>query len=474
MKSKKIISGLLALTFVFGGTALPNTVVNNSVSASAATKNVEVFTYGDYDYIQLEDGTVEIAKYNGTDEVVEIPGEIDGAAVTSIGAKAFDGNKTITSVTIPEGVNNIGFRAFYDCDALLEMEIPDGVKTIGGQVFHSCDKLRKVTMTDSVEILGVGSLGVGVFGFCKSLESVTLSNKLTQINDETFEYCESLKEIKLPSGIKSIGKKAFLSCTNLESINLPDGLETINSEAFKNCNKITKIEMPDSVTSIGNSAFYKCTSLADVKLSANLVSIGSSAFQYCNSIESLEIPEGVKTIGGYFSCLDNLKSLSLPESLTSIGWGSFRSCKNLKELTVSPNLTNIGTIAFTDNHPDFVLNCYNASAAEKHALANGVNFNVLDAKEKTEYPELNSARFNSQYHQFRLNWTAVEGAEEYGIAVNLAGKWKVQAYTDAKTTTFTSPKLKSGSKYDMAICAKVNGKWETTDFTKRAFTIAVK
>ena len=162
----------------------------------------------------------------------------------------------------------------------------------------------------------------------------------------------------------------------------------------------------------------------------------------------------------------------MPESLTSIGWGSFRSCKNLKELTVSPNLTNIGTIAFTDNHPDFVLNCYNASAAEKHALANGVNFNVLDAKEKTEYPELNSARFNSQFVQFRLNWAPVEGVEQYGVAVKLAGKWKVQAYTDK--TNFTSPKLKKYSTYEVVICAKVNGKWDISNLDKRSFKVAVR
>ena len=86
MKSKKIISGLLALTFVLGGAAIPGTFVDNSVVASAA----EVLTYGDYEYtINNDEGTVEITKYNGTDEVVEIPGEINGAAVTSIGEKAF-------------------------------------------------------------------------------------------------------------------------------------------------------------------------------------------------------------------------------------------------------------------------------------------------------------------------------------------------------------------------------------------------
>ncbi|EXM39679.1 cell surface protein [Ruminococcus albus SY3] len=384
MKSKKIISGLLALTFVLGGTALPNTVVNNSVVASAATKNVEVFTYGDYDYIQLEDGTVEIAKYNGTDEVVEIPGEIDGAAVTSIGEHAFDNdlydnNSNITSVTIPEGVTNIGFRAFFECKSLVEVSIPDGVVTIGGQAFHTCEKLREVIIPDSVE-----TLGGGAFGFCKALESVALSNKLTKINDNTFTCCEKLTSIKLPSGIKSIGAEAFTGCKNLESINLPDGLTTISRKAFTNCSKIKELTVPASVTSMNSSAFEK---------------------------------------------------------------------------------TNIDQFYF-----------YNNSAIAnnvKIALSKGSNFKVFDCNDKTEYPIPCSAEFNSEFHQFRLNWTEVEGAEKYAIAVYLAGKWRPQVYFKANETSFTSPKLKPNT-YRMVICARVNGEWNTAKLENRASYVKVR
>lgn len=385
MKSKKIISGLLALTFVFGGTALPNTVVNNSVVASAATKNVEVFTYGDYDYIQLEDGTVEIAKYNGTDEVVEIPGEIDGAAVTSIGEHAFDNylydnNSNITSVTIPEGVTNIGSRAFYKCKSLVEVSIPEGVKTIGTHAFSSCINLREVTIPDSVETLGFGALS-----FCEALESVTLSNKLTKIEENEFVGCKNLASIKLPSGIKTIGENAFWGCTNLESINLPDGLEKIYTKAFYQCKSIKELTVPASVTSIASSAFES---------------------------------------------------------------------------------TNIEQFKF-----------YNSTAVANHvkiALGKGINFKVINANDKTEYPIPCSAEFNSQYHQFRLNWTAVEGAEKYAIAVYLAGKWRPQVYFKANETSFTSPKLNPSKLYRMVICARVNGEWNTAKLENRASYVTVR
>ena len=415
MNKKRFTAGLLALTLVFGGTALPGAVVYSGVTASAASSDTEVLTYGDYEYT-IYNGTVEITKYNGTDEVVDIPAEIDGLAVTSIGR-----------------------RAFYECGDLLEVKIPDGVKNLGAQSFCSCKKLIKVEMPDSVETLG-GS----VFATCIALESVTLSSKLTEIEIATFDGCENLTDVELPSGIKSIGEAAFRACYNLDNINLPDGLETIKDYAFQNCKKIVSISIPDTVTYIGTMAFYACTSLEDVKLSSNVDYINNSNFYRCTSLKELVAPASLKKIGG--------------NTFTY----NYRSENENKE-------------------PSFTLKCYNGSAAEKHALANGTNFKVIDIENKTEYPELREAKFAkvarinySDYFQFRLNWTEVEGAQQYGVAVNLAGKWKVQAYTDAKTTTFTSPKLKAGSKYDVVICAKVNGKWDTSDLTNRAFTIAVK
>ena len=91
-----------------------------------------------------------------------------------------------------------------------------------------------------------------------------------------------------------------------------------------------------------------------------------------------------------------------------------------------------------------------------------------------QYPTVTSIDYNETYHQFRLKWKAVDGASQYGIAVKLSGKWKVQGYFDPKTTTFTSPKLRAGSTYEMLICAKVNGQWDLSRMTSRSFKVTVK
>ena len=88
------------------------------------------------------------------------------------------------------------------------------------------------------------------------------------------------------------------------------------------------------------------------------------------------------------------------------------------------------------------------------------------------YPEVTKIEYSETYHQFRISWTPVKNADKYGIAVYIAGKWRVQAYTDA--TTFISPKLKAGESYRMLIAARSGGNWDLTDMNKRTFNVTVR
>ncbi|SEL31177.1 calcium-binding protein [Ruminococcus albus] len=97
---------------------------------------------------------------------------------------------------------------------------------------------------------------------------------------------------------------------------------------------------------------------------------------------------------------------------------------------------------------------------------------VTPLEETTKYPAVENIEYNVQYHQFKIKWTKAKGATEYGVAVKQGGKWKVYSYT--KDTIFTSPKLKAGTKVEMVICAKVNGKWDTSNLNARAFSVTVK
>ena len=94
----------------------------------------------------LSDDTVEITGYRGTDTDLVIPATISGKTVSAIGAEAFKGNASITSVEVQSNaVTVIGQSAFENCTALVSVDLPDSVQTIGAAAFKNCVKLESMS-----------------------------------------------------------------------------------------------------------------------------------------------------------------------------------------------------------------------------------------------------------------------------------------------------------------------------------------
>ena len=111
------------------------------------------FTDEGYLYFNiLDDDTVEIKRYIGNDTVFEIPAEIDGKQITSIGNYAFLDRKSLTSVTIPDSVTIIRFQAFHNCPSLKTVTIPASVTTIGDYAFGYFDDEYQKTKIDGFKI----------------------------------------------------------------------------------------------------------------------------------------------------------------------------------------------------------------------------------------------------------------------------------------------------------------------------------
>ena len=176
---KKLLSAVCALVLVFGSAAaLPEgfAKIDSAITASAET-------YGDYEYQVLDDGTVEISKYRGSDEEVNIPSAIDGKKVTSIGDYAFSNCSSLTSVTIPDSVTSIDSGAFGGCKSLTSVTIPDSVTSIGRDAFAYCTSLTSVTISNSVS-----SISMATFLCCSNLTSITIPKSVTSIGQIAFGY----------------------------------------------------------------------------------------------------------------------------------------------------------------------------------------------------------------------------------------------------------------------------------------------
>ena len=175
---------------------------------------------------------------------------------------------------------------------------------------------------------------------------------VTAIGDDAFRGCSALKKVTIPQSVTSIGDSAFAGCKKLDSLTINDAATSIGRRAFAECPLTTTLELGENITTIGNSAFYDCRGLKNVTIPQSVTSIGDSAFGECSSLETLSLGENIKTIGdsAFYHCInlgkDDLTSVTIPQSVTSIGKDAFRFCNNMKSLTINGAIESMGARAF--------------------------------------------------------------------------------------------------------------------------------
>ena len=187
----------------------------------------------------------------------------------------------------------------------------------------------------------------------------------------------------------------------------------------------------------------------------------------------------IRDINYMFDGCVNLTSLDLSSFDTSKGVNmtvTFRKCDNLKTLSLGENFKSIEEEAALTNGAGWV----NANSPAIVISGNGEFADIENNGKNTykriflTYPDNIKIEYSKKYHQIRFTWDEVEDADRYGIAVYLAGKWRVQTQ-NITGTVYTSPKnLTPGKTYKVALAARVNGKWDTANAIKNAMTVTIK
>lgn len=341
--------------------------VGTVLSASAYVPSFYDKVYGDLYYSVTDDGEIEILGCNEDVVSVEIPAEIDGRPVTSIGGSGFSGCKSLTGIIIPNSVTSIGSYAFNGTPWLAAKQEENPLVIVNGILIDGTTCTGSITIPE-----GVTSIGDDAFSLCKNLTEVTIPDSMTNIGKSAFKYCENLTEITIPYGVISIEESVFYSCTSLTEITIPNSVTNIGPNAFDYCTKLTNITIPNSVTSIGYDAFCACESLTEITIPDSVESIGTAAFKGCKSLTKVIIPDSVTSIGSFVfddtpwltgkqkenplviineilidgkTCAG---SVTIPDSVTAIGGGAFYGCAGLTEISIPDSVTSIGVNAFGD------------------------------------------------------------------------------------------------------------------------------
>ena len=340
---------------------IPETTFEEGITITVTDTNDQTFTKTTSNAVPIKSNMIQPMAALGVEVAYAGPAnnEIwytssDGNVVTPYATDVFGAN--IVSNTYENGkgiikfdapVTSIGDYAFKDCGNLKNVTIPNSVTSIGTFTFNNCSGLTSIKIPDSVT-----EIGEQAFLSCSGLTSVTISNSITSIGIYTFKYCSSLTSVTIPDSVTSIGDYAFACCSSLKAFHgkfasadnrclIIDGV--LNSFAPAG---LTEYVIPDSVTSIGGQAFLECSNLKSVTIPNSVTSIREHAFR-SSGLTSVKIPDSVTSIGerAFYLC-NNLTSVTIGDSVISIGKDAFRECSSLTSATIGNSVTEIGVQAF--------------------------------------------------------------------------------------------------------------------------------
>lgn len=222
---------------------------------------------GDYTYTLLPDGNAKILAIYAEYENLTIPAQLDGTPVTILGETAFGipfeeynsfedpVGRLWETVSIEEGITVISDHCFCRSHYMEHIHLPNSITYIGIGAFLECG-LQEIQIPSSVTFIGRAA-----FSDCHFLRQVWIPDQITELEDYTFDFCNSMSHIRLPADLTRIGRGTFRECRSLTTLQLPKTLTTIDAYAFHGCVGLQQVTVPAGVSFIGEDAFLECDAL---------------------------------------------------------------------------------------------------------------------------------------------------------------------------------------------------------------------
>ena len=349
--------------------------------------------------------TCSVIGYEGSKPlyVFDIPSEVNGYTVTSIGADAFKGCDGIIKINFPSSLTSIVDGAFDGCSLLASMSLPETLTSIGDNAFRGAAALKVLTIP-----AGVTSLGRQAFYGCTAVDTVYYATKSPVASTADLFSSDTYSKALLWTDTTYDNTSRLLPWglfRHTDCISAPDPFIYSYDDTNNTCSLtgyrykrdpwtgeiLERIEgdivIPAkkdnyTVTSIGENAFFQHTGITSVSLPESIKSIGLSAFWLCRNLTKVEyaslesflnmdrdnphipvhsvyvagkeiteviIPRSFTKIKDYtFSGCSSIKSVTIPNTVTSIGEDAFNS-SGITSIDIPTSVTSIGSYAFNNS-----------------------------------------------------------------------------------------------------------------------------
>ena len=278
----------------------------------------------------------------------------------------------IVKVVIEGGVKHVGSYAFYDYSNLQAVTFAEGVKSIGSSAFYGCEGIKELLFPSSMKIISgqhntnedaepqVSTFGMGGTG-------------TAYMSSEAFRGCAGLTSVTIPRGVIGVGSGTFKNCRNLKSVywdvaDYPSyGFSTANENGFRDYGtqgsspfsgcRLKEVVFGSEVDSIPGGLLYGQSELSAIKFSGKTEYVGKDAFKetvwfdnlpnglvyidkaayafkgLMSTPTAISITEGTKSITeGLFANQTYLTKVTVPSTLTYMGYEVFEGCRSLGEV----------------------------------------------------------------------------------------------------------------------------------------------
>ena len=363
-----------------------------------------------YLYTILNDETVTIADFFGSQTTINVPSSISSFPVTAIGAYAFSpkdiefGNSRydeqvssdkdylkstdydylnysrITKIIVPDTVMQIDEGAFFRCISLETIQIDSHLEAIPDFCFTGCISLKKIITSN----IGLKKVGINGFAFCVNFNESDLFKNLIKIDDYAFYYCKKLN-LTFPENVEEIGRDSFsyINILYIDKVNTKFDKNSILEDSYlykilcsfsegktpstayfsewiKNLLRGLHTSIIYSVSkydALDNGLEYVITKNANDEKEAYITKF-EHEYSYEQGLLNVVIPDYVDDIpvtvidsyafyGNTFSGCSSIDSIELPSTLLRINDSAFYECALLKTVIMNKDITYIDKGAFS-------------------------------------------------------------------------------------------------------------------------------
>ena len=197
-----------------------------------------------------------------------------------------------------------------------------------------------------------------------SIQKVIIGDGVTSVGDYAFDHLYKLKSVTIPSSLQRVGEYAFEYTRDVDQpyritdVYITDLSAWCEIEFSGSSSKplygtlylcgepVTDLVIPEGTREVGDY-FWGCKSLVSVTIPESVTSIGKSAFGHCSNLTSVTLPERLTSIGAYaFENCKSLENVEIPENVTSIGACAFSGCRGLVNVTLPNGISELGHEVF--------------------------------------------------------------------------------------------------------------------------------